>query len=59
MCQDSHDEVWSVRTILSAVTWPPTRSTLCEWCPFYEQGCSLDPAMETGDDMADWLDGVA
>ncbi len=45
--------------ILSATEWPPVRSALCEWCPFYGSGCSLDPAAGEGDAMAEWLDGAA
>src|SRR5206468_2979632 len=48
-----------VNAILTAKAWPPARSTRCEWCPFYGNGCSLDPAEGEGDDMAAWLDGAA
>ena len=47
------------RGTLEAKAWPPVRSTLCEFCPFYGNGCSLDPAQGDGDAMAEWLDGVA
>lgn len=48
-----------VNAILAVKAWPPKRSTLCEWCPFYGNGCSLDPVEGEGDAMAEWLDGAA
>jgi hypothetical protein len=58
--QDTWREIKGlVRSITAATTWPPVRSVLCEWCPFYGNGCSLDPAEGAGEALALWLDGVA
>ncbi len=45
--------------ILAEQEWQPVRSKSCEWCPFFDNGCSLDPAGDVGDEMTAWLDGAA
>ena len=47
------------RGTLEAKEWPAVRSPLCEFCPLYGNGCSLDPAQGAGEQLALWLDGVA
>ena len=64
LTRDYVQETWReikqvVSAILAAQEWSPTRSTLCEWCPFYGNGCSLDPTGGEGDALAEWLDGAA
>jgi hypothetical protein len=64
LTRDQAHETWCeikqlVKAIASTREWPPVRSPLCEWCPFYGNGCSLDPREGEGDAMAAWLDGAA
>ncbi len=47
-----------VNAILTGADWRPIRSPLCTWCPFFGNGCSLDPAEGEGDETADWLGGA-
>ena len=46
-----------VTAIIQGSDWSPTPSPLCEWCPFFNNGCSL--TVEDGDDLGAWLDRVA
>ncbi len=45
--------------ILRTGDWPPTPSPLCEWCPFFGNGCSLDAGPDEIDDIDRWLGGAA
>ncbi|MDP9354732.1 MAG: PD-(D/E)XK nuclease family protein [Chloroflexota bacterium] len=47
-----------VKAIIEGSDWAPNPSPLCEWCPFFNNGCSL--TVEDGDDdLREWLDRVA
>ena len=47
-----------VAAIIQGTDWSPNPSPRCDWCPFFNNGCSLTP--EGGDDeLGDWLDRVA
>lgn len=64
LTREQVQETWgeikrTVRSVLAGRNWQPKRQVLCEWCPFYANGCSLDPAAGAGDAMAEWLDGAA
>jgi hypothetical protein len=45
--------------ILKGSHWPPTPSPLCEWCPFFGNGCSLDAQEDGKSDIDDWQEGAA
>ena len=49
----------AARGILAGTEWPPNPSPLCEWCPFFGNGCSLAPGGEASDGLDDSLEGVA
>ena len=49
----------AVSSILQGENWEPVPSPLCEWCPFFDNGCSLTPEGQASGDMASWLDSVA
>ncbi len=64
LTREQVQEVWqqikqTVRAITSGDDWQPRRSSLCEWCPFYGNGCSLDVATQGDEELAEWLDGAA
>jgi hypothetical protein len=42
--------------ILRSVDWPPNPSPLCEWCPFFGNGCSLEERREEPDAVRSWLE---
>ncbi|MDP9469876.1 MAG: PD-(D/E)XK nuclease family protein [Chloroflexota bacterium] len=47
-----------VAAIVNGNDWEPNPSPMCEWCPFFNNGCSL--TVEDGDDdLGEWLDRVA
>ena len=48
----------AVADIHSEQHWSPSPSPLCEWCPFRENGCSLDHD-DGNENLATWLDGAA
>jgi hypothetical protein len=45
--------------ILTGTDWSPTPSPLCEWCPFFGNGCSIAGGDDDGGDLSTWLDSVA
>ncbi len=44
--------------IIKGRDWAPNPSPLCEWCPFFYNGCSLT-VQDGNDDLGKWLDGAA
>lgn len=49
----------AVAGMLGGHTWRPNPSPLCEWCPYFNKGCSLTPELGVAEDIATWLDGAA
>ncbi len=47
----------TVNAILTNTTWQPEPSPLCQFCPFFGNGCSADPKAGDVDTMSDWLNG--
>jgi hypothetical protein len=47
-----------VNGIVEAKDWRPIRSPLCEWCPFFDNICSIAPKADGADELGDWLDGA-
>jgi len=47
-----------VSSLIEGSDWHPIRSPLCEWCPYYMDGCSIAPDGGGDDPLGDWLDGV-
>jgi hypothetical protein len=47
-----------VAAIIDGTDWHPIRSPLCEWCPYFTEGCSIAPDLNGADELGDWLDGV-
>jgi PD-(D/E)XK nuclease superfamily len=47
-----------VGAIIDAADWHPIRSPLCEYCPYYIDGCSIAPDPDGPDELGEWLDGV-
>lgn len=45
--------------IVLAAEWAPNPSPLCEWCPYFGNGCSLDAQKDQSDDVALWLGAPA
>lgn len=48
--------------IIQATDWPPSPSPLCDWCPYFGNGCTIAPvALDPGahGDISDWVEGVA
>jgi hypothetical protein len=39
--------------------WLPNPSPLCEWCPFFGNGCSLGVQTSQPDTLTNWLDPIA
>ncbi len=48
-----------VSAIAGSKSWEPNPSPLCEWCPFFGDGCSLTPNAVDTESLGAWLDGVA
>jgi hypothetical protein len=48
-----------VAGIVHAGDWTPNPSPLCEWCPFFGNGCSLGVQTSQTDEVTNWLDAVA
>lgn len=40
-------------TIMTGSCWAPETSPLCEWCPYFENGCSLSASNTSWSDAAD------
>lgn len=49
----------AVSGMLQGISWPANPSPLCEWCPFFNNGCSLAPKENTAEEVGAWLDGAA
>jgi hypothetical protein len=47
------------KTMLSDDHFPPNPSPLCQWCPFFENGCSAYPRRSDDGQLGLWLDGAA
>jgi len=57
-------ERWSdlkqlVTGIVLAGEWAPNPSPLCEWCPFFGNGCSLGGQDSHTDAVTNWLEALA
>lgn len=48
-----------VSAIVGSDSWEPNPSPLCEWCPFFGDGCTLTPNAVDSESLGVWLDGVA
>ena len=48
-----------VAAIIAGANWHPNPSPLCEWCPFFNDCCSLTPGGDGIDELGGWLDGAA
>jgi hypothetical protein len=48
-----------VAGMVLAGDWTPNPSPLCEWCPFFGNGCSLGGETGPTDEVSNWLDAVA
>ena len=48
------------KQIMTEQQWLPVSNALCPWCPFYNRGCALYPAPDSGPDTTtDWLERAA
>jgi len=51
-----------LKTIAAAIQtssdWAPTPSPLCDWCPFFGNGCTLGADGTQPDDAAVWVDAI-
>ncbi len=47
----------TVAAIESNTKWQPVPSALCQWCPYFGNGCSLD-GESASDDLGLWLGGA-
>ncbi len=55
---------WSqIKQVVNAITegrdWTPNPSPLCEWCPFFNNGCSLAATLSDNQNLGAWLDSIA
>ena len=49
----------AVAAILGGADWAPSPSPLCEWCPYFNNGCSVTPEGGEVEGLEEWLDGAA
>jgi hypothetical protein len=48
-----------VRGILCGAQFPPNPSPVCQWCPFFGNGCSAHESNGHDQQLTIWLDGAA